>query len=40
MAQEQKGKGAWGRILGLLGVLGAVMAALAFWRRRQAGQKQ
>ncbi len=39
MTQEQKGKGAWGRLLGLVAALGAVVAALAFWRRRQAGQR-
>ncbi|MDT7943338.1 MAG: hypothetical protein RQ985_02165 [Dehalococcoidia bacterium] len=40
MAEQQKGKGALGRILGLLGALGVLVAALAFWRRRQAGQKE
>lgn len=33
--QEEERRGAKGRLLALLAALGAVIAALAFWRRRR-----
>lgn len=37
--QEEKRKGGMGRLLALLAALGAIVAALAFWRRRR-GQEE
>ena len=37
MAQEER-KGGKGRLLAMLAAVGAIIAALSFWRRRRGGE--